>query len=106
MQGPRQGPAHWAATWGSSLVTVSRGHPQKDAHGAPSLRRGVSHRAMGRARGSRLGRPQGLEGGGRATLGRPGLQQLRGSEQRANVVRLARGEDPAQEGAVAGSRVG
>lgn len=74
--------------------------------GPPGLRRGVSHRAMGRAGGSRLGRLQGLGEGSWGHSGQAWARQLRGCEQRASVVRLARGKNPAREGAVPGSRAG
>lgn len=69
--------------------------------GTPGLRRGVSHRTMGRAGGSRLGRLQGLGKGSRGHSGQAWARQLRGSAQRASMVRLARGK-----GAVPGSRAG
>ena len=83
-----------------------QGHPQKDVHGAPQPEEGRVPQGHGRGRGQQAGQAAGSGRGRQGHSGQSWAQQLRGSEQRANVVRLVRGQDPAREGAVAGSRVG
>lgn len=73
----------------------------------------MSQRAVGRVGGTRLGRLQGLAGGSRGHSGQAWVQQLRGSEQTTNMVRLAGwggpcpgGGCPGVQGEVEGDRLG